>query len=50
VSAEEFIDAVRCAASRSDRRFIELQTTGQAPDHPAAFKEAAYLKAIYLQV
>lgn len=48
VSAEEFFAAVRKAASASKRKFEELGTTGQAPDHPATFKEAEYLKAIYL--
>lgn len=49
VPQEEFFGAVRTAARRSDRRLIEWQTTGQPPDHPATFKEAAYLKAIYLR-
>lgn len=48
VPAEEFFGAVRSAAQRSGRRFTALQTTGHAPDHPATFPEAAYLKAIYL--
>ncbi len=49
VSAEEFFGAVRDAARRSGRRFTELRTTGHAPDHPATFPEANYLKAIYLR-
>jgi 23S rRNA (cytosine1962-C5)-methyltransferase len=49
VSAEEFFDAVRLSAGRSARAFQEIQTTRHAPDHPATFKEAEYLKAIYLQ-
>lgn len=49
VSQEEFFGAVRAAARRSERRLLEWQTTGQPPDHPATFKEAAYLKAIYLR-
>ena len=48
VSPEEFFGAVRTAAKRSGRKFTELQTTGHAPDHPAKFPEAAYLKCIYL--
>jgi 23S rRNA (cytosine1962-C5)-methyltransferase len=48
VTAEEFFGAVRDAASGSGRAFRELRTSGHAPDHPAAFKEADYLKAIYL--
>lgn len=49
VSPEEFFGAIRTAAKKSGRRFTELQTTGHAPDHPARFPEAAYLKCIYLQ-
>ncbi|HEX4265889.1 MAG TPA: class I SAM-dependent methyltransferase [Verrucomicrobiae bacterium] len=49
VSAEEFFDAVRLSAGRSTRAFQEIQTTHHAPDHPATFKEAEYLKAIYLR-
>lgn len=49
VSADEFFEAVRRAAHKSGRAFSEIQTTGHAPDHPARFKEAQYLKAIYLK-
>ena len=48
VSAEEFFGAVRQAAARSGRQFTEMQTTHHAPDHHASFKEANYLKGIYL--
>lgn len=50
VSAAEFFGAVRAAAARSGRRFAELETTGHAPDHPAAFKEADYLKGIFFSL
>lgn len=50
VTVEEFFGIVRQTAVKSGRKFSELQTTGHAPDHPAKFKEAEYLKAIYLQV
>ena len=49
VSAEEFFSAVRSAALDSGRRFVELKTTRHAPDHPATFKEADYLKGIFLK-
>jgi 23S rRNA (cytosine1962-C5)-methyltransferase len=49
VTAEEFFDAVRRSASKSRKAFEKLQTTRHAPDHPATFKEAEYLKAIYLR-
>jgi 23S rRNA (cytosine1962-C5)-methyltransferase len=49
VSAPEFFDAVRRAARKSGRKFAELETVGHPPDHPATFKEAEYLKCIYLR-
>lgn len=48
VSAAEFFGAIRSAAKKSGR-FEELETTLHAPDHHAAFKEAEYLKGIYLR-
>lgn len=50
VTAVDFFGAVRQAASSSGRRFTVLETTHHAPDHHAAFKEAEYLKAIYLRL
>lgn len=49
VTAVEFFAAVRDAARRSRRRFEELETTGHAADHAANFREAEYLKCIYLR-
>lgn len=49
VTAEEFFGAIRHAASKSGRKFHELETTRHAPDHHATFKEAEYLKGIYLK-
>jgi len=49
VSAAEFFEAVSRAAARSRRTFKELSRSGHAPDHPASFKEAEYLKAIFLK-
>ncbi|HEY4417563.1 MAG TPA: class I SAM-dependent methyltransferase [Verrucomicrobiae bacterium] len=49
VSAAEFFEAVRRAAQKSGRKFSELKTLQHAPDHPATFKEAEYLKVIYLK-
>jgi 23S rRNA (cytosine1962-C5)-methyltransferase len=49
VSGEEFFNAVRMVAKISGRKFSELRTTGHAPDHPATFKEAEYLKCVYLK-
>lgn len=50
VPADDFFQTVRGAAAQSNREFAELQTTRHPPDHPAAFKEAEYLKCIYLKV
>ncbi len=49
VSAAEFFNAVRRTAMKSGRKFTELKTLQHPPDHPAGFKEAAYLKVIYLK-
>lgn len=49
VSAEEFFGAARGAAKKSGREFTEMQTTGHAPDHATSFKEAHYLKGVYLR-
>jgi 23S rRNA (cytosine1962-C5)-methyltransferase len=49
VSAAEFFETVRKAARASGRRMAELEATGHAPDHPATFPEAQYLKGIYLR-
>jgi len=50
VPAADFFDAVRRAALKSGRKFTELKTLQHPPDHPAGFKEAEYLKVIYLQI
>jgi 23S rRNA (cytosine1962-C5)-methyltransferase len=49
VPAVDFFDAVRRAAKKSGRAFMELKTMQHPPDHPAGFREAAYLKVIYLK-
>jgi 23S rRNA (cytosine1962-C5)-methyltransferase len=49
VPATDFFDAVRRAALKSGRKFSELKTLLHPPDHPAGFKEAEYLKVIYLK-
>ena len=49
VLAADFFDAVRRAAMKSGRQFTELKTLQHPPDHPAGFKEAEYLKVIYLK-
>ncbi|MFM7805051.1 MAG: class I SAM-dependent methyltransferase [Verrucomicrobiota bacterium] len=48
VTPEEFYAAVTEAAHRSGRSFGEPVYTGHAPDHPATFDEARYLKAAFL--
>ena len=49
VSSAEFFDAVRRAAMKSGRKFLELKTMLHPQDHPSGFKEAEYLKVIYLK-
>jgi 23S rRNA (cytosine1962-C5)-methyltransferase len=49
VSAVDFFDAVQRAAMKPGRKFTELKTSQHPPDHPAGFKEAEYLKVIYLK-
>jgi 23S rRNA (cytosine1962-C5)-methyltransferase len=49
VSAAEFFAVVNKSAAGSGRKFVVIETTGQPPDHPANFKEAEYLKAIYVR-
>jgi len=48
VTADEFFSVVRRSAARSGRKFLVLETTRHPPDHPATFREAEYLKAIYM--
>jgi len=50
VPAVDFFEAVRRAAKKSGRKFSELKTQLHPPDHPAGFKEAEYLKVIYLKL
>ena len=49
VSTQEFLEAVRQTAADSRRPFQITAVTGHAVDHPASFKEAEYLKCVYLQ-
>ena len=49
VAAEDFFDTVRRAAAKTGEKFTELKTLRHPPDHPAGFKEAEYLKVIYLK-
>jgi 23S rRNA (cytosine1962-C5)-methyltransferase len=49
VSATDFFNAVRSAATKSGKKYSELKTMQHPPDHPATFKEAEYLKVIYLK-
>ena len=49
IGRDEFFDLVVGTARDSGRRFHEIGREGHAPDHPATFPEAAYLKCAYLQ-
>jgi 23S rRNA (cytosine1962-C5)-methyltransferase len=50
VPAEEFFQVVRDTAARGGARFTERWMSGHAADHPAAFPEALYLKALCLEI
>jgi 23S rRNA (cytosine1962-C5)-methyltransferase len=50
IKSSEFFEIARQAVKRSRRAFRELMITAHPPDHPAAFAEAHYLKAIYFQL
>jgi len=50
VSAEEFFEAIQAAIRRSRRTFEVLKTTRHPQDHPAAFREASYLKCLYARI
>ena len=49
-SAPEFHDAVLDALRSSRRKFVELVRTAHAPDHPATFPEAQYLKCVFARL
>ncbi len=49
VSVPDFFNVVRSAAAKSGRKYLEWKTMQHPPDHPATFKEAEYLKVIYLK-
>ena len=49
VTTGEFFGAVQEALEASGRRFLELERTGHAPDHPATFPEANYLKCLFVR-
>jgi 23S rRNA (cytosine1962-C5)-methyltransferase len=50
VPADDFFRVVRQAAFSANASFTEIQTTGHPADHPATFKEAHYLKSIFLSL
>lgn len=49
VSGAEFFNAMIRAATSTRRAFCELRRAGHPPDHPVGFKEAEYLKSIFLK-
>jgi 23S rRNA (cytosine1962-C5)-methyltransferase len=50
VSADEFFDAVKQAAKEGGRKFEVIKTNRHAVDHPATFREAEYLKCIFVRL
>lgn len=49
VSAEEFFGRIEAVANGTRRSFTILEKTTEAPDHPAIFPEAHYLKCLFLR-
>jgi len=49
VSTDEFFEAVLQSTKSSGRKFDEIQRTAHPKDHPDKFREAGYLKCIYLK-
>ena len=49
VDEAEFFSAIRHTVRDAGRSFQELWTSNHAVDHPAAFKEARYLKCLALR-
>jgi len=50
VSADEFFREVFSGIQSAGKLYEEIDRTGHAGDHPVTFKEAEYLKGIYLKI
>lgn len=50
VTAEDFFREVFSGIQSAGKIYEEITRTGHAADHPIAFKEAEYLKGIYLKI
>lgn len=50
VGDEEFFQIVHDAAGQAGARLREIRRTGHAIDHPIAFDQGAYLKAVFAEV
>lgn len=50
VSTEEFFREVFSGIQSAGKTYKEIDRTGHAVDHPVTFKEAEYLKGIYLKI
>lgn len=50
VSANDFFNALHKAAAQENRPLQEIERTGHPIDHPATFKEGAYLKCLFATV
>ncbi|MBT5551124.1 MAG: class I SAM-dependent rRNA methyltransferase [Nitrospina sp.] len=50
VPADEFYEAVYLGVRSAGKKFEEIARTGHAPDHPATFSEAFYLKSAYIKI
>jgi 23S rRNA (cytosine1962-C5)-methyltransferase len=50
IDDEEFFQIVHEAASHAGAKLREIRRTGHAIDHPIAFEQGAYLKALFAEV
>jgi 23S rRNA (cytosine1962-C5)-methyltransferase len=50
ISADEFFSEVFSGIQSAGKSYREVDRTGHAVDHPVTFKEAEYLKGIYLKI
>jgi 23S rRNA (cytosine1962-C5)-methyltransferase len=50
VTADVFFDTVNSGVAAQKRRFVELERTAHALDHPIGFPEGAYLKCVFGKV
>ncbi len=50
ITEEQFFNQLHVSAARAGTRLLERERTGHGIDHPVAFPEGAYLKALFARV